>query len=195
LIENLNIAFSKLPGVGKKTAQRFTFHLLQRNREDGLKLASALLDAMTKIKNCSSCKTLTQNDICDICANPKRNNKQICVVESPTDIILIEESQSYNGLYFVLGGYLSPIDGIGAKELELEKLEIIFSKNNNIEELILATNATLEGEITADYIKNMADKFKIKTTRLAHGIPLGGELEYIDSNTLAHAFNGRNNYE
>lgn len=194
MIETLNNAWTQLPGVGQKTAQRFTYHLLQRNREAGIELAQALLNAMSEVKECSSCRTLTQNNLCAICTNPKRNKQQLCIVESPTDILLIEQSQSYQGLYFVLSGYLSPIDGIGAEELGLDKLKKIFD-TVQISELILATNATLEGEITADYIKNMADKFQIKTTRLAHGIPLGGELEYIDSHTLAHAFKGRNHYE
>ena len=194
MIETLNTTFTQLPGVGNKTAQRFTYHLLQRNREGGIKIAEALINAMSEVKECSSCRTLTQNELCAICANPKRDKQKLCIVESPTDIILIEQSQSYQGLYFVLSGYLSPIDGIGAEELGLDKLKKIFD-TVQISELILATNATLEGEITADYIKNMADKFQIKTTRLAHGIPLGGELEYIDSHTLAHAFKGRSHYE
>jgi recombination protein RecR len=194
MIETLKNAFTQLPGVGQKTARRFTYHLLQRNRDGGIALAEALINAMSEVKECSSCRNLTQNALCSICSNPKRDQQKLCIVESPTDILLIEQSQSYQGLYFVLSGYLSPIDGIGAEELGLNKLKDIFEKTK-ISELILATNATLEGEITADYIKNMADRFDVKTTRLAHGIPLGGELEYIDSHTLAHAFKGRNDYE
>lgn len=194
MIKTLTDAFCALPGVGKKTAQRFSYYLLERNREGGLKIANALINAMEKVGNCNSCRTLSEKNICDICANPKRDNSKVCIVETPQDIEAIEQTMSYHGLYFVLSGYLSPIDGIGAKELGLNKLEDRL-KNKEIKEIILATNTTIEGEVTAHYLNSIAKKLAIKTTRIAHGVPLGGELEYTDANTLAHAFQGRKDYE
>lgn len=194
MIESLNNAFCILPGVGKKSAQRFVYHLLEHNRGGAIKLAKALIDAMEHIGNCKKCKALSENDICEICANDKRDKSTLCIVETPADIYAIEQSKAYNGVYFVLGGYLSPIDGIGSKELGLQDLEIKLELEG-VGEIILATNATIEGEVTAHYISNMAQKFNIKITRLAHGIPIGGELEYAGINTIAHAISGRKNYE
>ena len=194
MIEKLNKAFSKLPGVGSKTAQRFIYHLLERDRLGGLEIAKALTDAMENVKNCAKCRTLTEKNICEICSNISRDNTQLCVVETPSDINVIEQSGVYTGKYFVLSGYLSPIDGIGAAELGLNELEELLSKSN-ISEIILATNATIEGEVTAHYIHNLAKKYQVKTTRIAHGIPLGGELEYTDINTIAHALSGRKDYD
>ncbi|CAC9452281.1 Recombination protein RecR [uncultured Gammaproteobacteria bacterium] len=194
MIESLNKAFCALPGVGKKTAQRFVYHLLERNREGGMNLAKALVDAMEHVKHCSSCRTLSEKDICNICANNNRTNTQLCVVETPTDIHAIEQSHIYKGKYFVLSGYLSPIDGIGASELGLDELEQKLHQQD-IEEIILATNATIEGEVTAHYISNMAKQFEVRITRIAHGIPIGGELEYADINTIAHALSGRKDYD
>lgn len=194
MIESLNKAFCTLPGVGSKTAQRFVYHLLERNREGGLDLAKALVDAMKHVKHCSSCRTLSEKTICDICANDVRDSSQLCIIETPTDIHAIEKSGVYKGKYFVLSGYLSPIDGIGAAELGLDGLEQKL-KDQAIEEIILATNATVEGEVTAHYISNMAKQFDVKITRIAHGIPIGGELEYADINTIAHALSGRKNYD
>ncbi len=194
MIEKLNKAFSKLPGVGSKTAQRFIYHLLERDRLGGLEIAKALTDAMENVKNCEKCRTLTEKNICEICSNISRDNTQLCVVETPSDIHIIEQSGVYSGKYFVLSGYLSPIDGIGAAELGLNELEELLSKNQ-ISEIILATNATIEGEVTAHYIHNLAKKYQVKTTRIAHGIPLGGELEYTDINTIAHALSGRKAYD
>lgn len=193
MIETLNKAFCALPGVGNKTAQRFVYHLLERNREGGFELAKALVDAMEHVKHCSSCRTLSEKNICNICANDVRDNSQLCIVETPTDIHAIEQSGVYKGKYFVLSGYLSPIDGIGAAELGLDELEQKL-KDQNVEEVILATNATVEGEVTAHYISNMVKQFDIKITRIAHGIPIGGELEYADINTIAHALSGRKSY-
>ncbi len=193
MIEKLNKAFCALPGVGSKTAQRFVYHLLERNREGGFELAKALVDAMEHVKHCSSCRTLSEKPICNICANDHRNNTQLCIVETPTDIHAIEQSGVYQGKYFVLSGYLSPIDGIGAAELGLDELEQKLHEQK-IEEIILATNATVEGEVTAHYISNMAKQFDIQITRIAHGIPIGGELEYADINTIAHALSGRKDY-
>ena len=194
MIEKLNKAFSKLPGVGSKTAQRFIYHLLERDRLGGLELAKALTDAMENVKNCQKCRTLTEKNICEICSNISRDFTQLCVVETPSDIHVIEQSGVYTGKYFVLSGYLSPIDGIGASELGLNELEELLSENQ-VTEIILATNATIEGEVTAHYIHNLAKKYQIKTTRIAHGIPLGGELEYTDINTIAHALSGRKDYD
>ena len=194
MIEKLNKAFSKLPGVGSKTAQRFIYHLLERDRPGGLEIAKALIDAMENVKNCEKCRTLTEKNICEICSNISRDNTQLCIVETPSDIHVIEQSGVYTGKYFVLSGYLSPIDGIGAAELGLKELEEILG-SNDISEVILATNATIEGEVTAHYIHNLAQKYQVKTTRIAHGIPLGGELEYTDINTIAHALSGRKDYD
>ncbi len=194
MIESLNKAFCALPGVGSKTAQRFVYHLLERNRDGGMKLAKALEDAMEHVKHCSSCRTLSEKEICNICANEVRDSSQLCVVETPTDIHAIEQSGIYKGKYFVLSGYLSPIDGIGAAELGMDDLEKKL-QDKNINEIILATNATVEGEVTAHYISNMAKQFDIQITRIAHGIPIGGELEYADINTIAHALSGRKNYD
>ena len=194
MIETLNKAFCALPGVGSKTAQRFVYHLLERNRDGGFELAKALVDAMEHVKHCSSCRTLSEKTICNICANDVRDSAQLCVVETPTDIHAIEQSGVYKGKYFVLSGYLSPIDGIGAAELGLDELEQKL-RDQKVEEIILATNATVEGEVTAHYISNMAKQFDIQITRIAHGIPIGGELEYADINTIAHALSGRKNYD
>jgi len=194
MIETLNKAFCALPGVGAKTAQRFVYHLLERNREGGFELAKALVDAMEHVKHCSSCRTLSEKTICNICANHNRDDTQLCIVETPTDIHAIEQSSVYKGKYFVLSGYLSPIDGIGATELGLDELEQKL-RDQNVEEIILATNATVEGEVTAHYISNMAKQFDVQITRIAHGIPIGGELEYADINTIAHALSGRKSYD
>jgi recombination protein RecR len=194
MIETLNKSFCTLPGVGSKTAQRFVYHLLERNREGGFELAKALVDAMEHVQHCHTCRTLSEKTICNICANNSRDKSQLCIVETPTDIYAIEQSGVYKGKYFVLSGYLSPIDGIGASELGLDELEQKLN-NEQIKEIILATNATVEGEVTAHYISNMAKQFNIQITRIAHGIPIGGELEYADINTIAHALTGRNQYE
>ena len=194
MIEKLNKAFSKLPGVGSKTAQRFIYHLLERDRPGGLEIAKALTDAMENVKNCEKCRTLTEKTICEICSNISRDNTQLCIVETPSDIHVIEQSGVYTGKYFVLSGYLSPIDGIGAAELGLNELEELLG-SNDVSEVILATNATIAGEVTAHYIHNLAQKYQVKTPRIAHGIPLGGELEYTDINTIAHALSGRKDYD
>ena len=184
MIEKLNKAFSKLPGVGAKTAQRFIYYLLERDRPGGLDLAKALNEAMENVKNCERCRTLTEKTVCEICSSTSRDESQLCIVETPSDIHVIEQSGVYSGKYFVLSGYLSPIDGIGAAELGLDELEGLLTKEK-VNEIILATNATIEGEVTAHYIHNLAKKYQIKTTRIAHGIPLGGELEYTDITTIA----------
>jgi recombination protein RecR len=193
MIKNLIKSFTKLPGVGNKTAQRFAYHLLERNREAGMELSKSLELAMTHVKNCKDCQTLTENDICSICADPDRDYSILCIVETPNDLNLIEESGIFKGKYFVLGGYLSPIDGITPEDLGLDILESKI-KQSEIIEIILATNATIEGEVTAHFIKNMTKGLNLNVTRIAHGIPIGGELEYADSNTIAHALSDRKNY-
>ena len=182
-----------LPGVGPKTAQRMAFHLLERDRGGAKVLARIMDTAVEKIGHCQQCRTLTEEALCDICSHPARNPALLCVVENPTDILAIEQSAVFRGYYFVLMGHLSPLDGIGPEELGLDQLETRFSQGE-IKETILATNPTVEGEVTAHYIGEMAKSFGVKTSRIAHGVPFGGELEYIDSQTLSHAFEGRTKY-
>lgn len=190
LIAQLNKAFCVLPGVGSKSAQRFIYYLLEKNKKSGIDLANSLLETMTHIKKCQQCRCLTQSDYCHICLSNKRDKTLLCIVETSYDIDIIEQSQSFNGIYFVLNGYLSPIDGIGVAELNLDQLEALLA-NNSIQEVVLATNATMEGLITAHYLSELIKKYQIKVTQIAHGVPLGGELEYSDINTICHAIKGR----
>ncbi|WP_133470953.1 recombination mediator RecR [Paraglaciecola marina] len=191
LIKELIDAFKVLPGVGPKSAQRMAFHLLERNRQGAMTLSNVLHNAMEHVKHCEQCRTFCENALCEICANPKRQESlQICVVESPQDVLAIEQTLEFKGRYFVLMGRLSPIDGIGPVDIGLEDLANILEKEG-IEEVILATNPTVEGEATAHYIAQMCKTHDIKASRIAHGVPVGGELEFIDGNTLTHAFNGR----
>jgi len=189
-INTLIQAFCQLPGIGPKSAQRITYQLLERNKPGATQLADALQHAVTNIKHCQQCRTLTEHDICNICANPKRDASMLCVVETPADILAVEQTHSYNGLYFVLMGHLSPLDGIGPNEIRISELKTRFD-TNNLAEIILATNPTVEGEATAHYIAGLITNKDIKCTRIAHGVPMGGELEYIDGNTLTRAFTGR----
>jgi recombination protein RecR len=179
-----------LPGVGPKSAQRMAFHLLERNRNAALVLANALQGAMSDIRRCRSCRMFADQDLCPICAAVSRDRSMLCVVESPADVVAVEHSGSYRGRYFVLMGHLSPLDGIGPKELGLEQLEALLHEGE-IREVILATNPTVEGDATAHYIAEMAGRSRVKSTRIAHGVPVGGELEYVDGGTLAHALAGR----
>lgn len=190
LLAQLMNAFQVLPGVGPKSAQRICFNLLQKNKGSALKLAAVLKEACEKIGECQRCRTLTENDLCRICSSSKRNTDQLCIVETPADLMQIEGATDYSGTYFVLHGNLSPIDGLGPSELGFPKLVDILSKEP-IKEVILATSSTLEGQTTAQYIAQMCSKADINATGLAHGVPLGGELEYVDANTIAHAFGGR----
>ena len=183
-------AFRCLPGVGPKSAQRMAYHLLERNRDGAKHLAEMLQKAVENIGHCERCRTLTESQICSICTDERREKSVLCVVESPMDVNVIEQSGTYNGLYFVLMGRLSPLDGIGPSEIGLDKLALRLDEGE-VSELILATNATVEGEATAHYIAEQARRREIKTTRLAQGVPLGGELEYVDGGTLAHAMLGR----
>jgi recombination protein RecR len=167
-----------------------SYYLLERDRAGGRRLAEVLAEAMERIGHCSRCRTLTEAEVCTLCSNPQRDGTLLCVVETPADLALIETAIDYRGLYFVLGGRISPIDGIGPQELGLDRLEQRFAEGE-IKEVILATNATVEGEATAQFIHDMARVRNIRTTRIAQGVPMGGELEYVDSVTLAHAFRGR----
>lgn len=191
LLTELIQALTCLPGVGKKSAARMAFQLLERNRSGALSLSQALYNAMEHIQHCDQCRTFTESKLCHICENPSRaQSGLLCVVESPQDVNAIEQSSSYNGLYFVLMGHLSPIDGIGPDDLGLDKFEKLLL-SMELSEVILATNPTVEGEATAHYIAQLCSKHNVKASRIAHGVPVGGELEYIDSNTLTHAFTGR----
>ncbi len=193
VIDDLIEALRCLPSVGPRSSQRMAYHLLERNRDGGHRLAEALSSAMDKVKHCQQCRTFTEDELCNICSNQGRIQDQICVVESPSDIIAIENTASYRGLYFVLMGHLSPLDGIGPEELGLDQLERRLSQGE-FKELILATNPTVEGEATAHYIYDLCDHSTIEVTRIAHGVPLGGELEYVDGGTLAHSFSGRQKF-
>jgi recombination protein RecR len=190
LLQQLIDALKCLPGVGPKSAQRMAFHLLERDRTGAKNLARALIEAVENIGHCQSCRTLSETDICSICESPSRDSSVLCVVETPADVLAIEHTAEYRGKYFVLMGHLSPLDGIGPDELGLDLLEQKLA-SGDIKELILATNPTVEGETTAHYISEMSAEHKVEATRIAHGVPLGGELEYIDAGTLAHAFSGR----
>ena len=190
LLQQLIEALRCLPGVGPKSAQRMAFHLLERDREGGRRLAAVLADSVERIGRCSRCRTLTELEVCRLCANPARDPAQLCVVENPTDVMALEQATGFQGLYFVLGGRLSPLDGIGPAELGLDRLRERLA-SGEVRELILATATTVEGEATAHYIAELATEAGVPVTRIAHGVPLGGELEFVDSGTLAHAFAGR----
>lgn len=190
LIDELMSALRALPGVGPKSAQRMAMHLLERDREGASRLSEALAQAVEGVGECNRCRTLTEQSLCTICANSRRNGALLCVVETPADILAIEQAGTFQGTYFVLHGHLSPIDGIGPEDLGLNQLQQLLSEGG-IEEVILATNPTIEGEATAHYISERAKALSVPVSRIAHGVPLGGELEYIDGGTLAHAFSSR----
>lgn len=191
LIDQLIGALRYLPGIGPKSAQRMAFHLLQQGRSEGLLLAQNLEQALTKVGNCKNCRTFSEYELCNICASNRRDDTSLCIVESPADIIAIEQTNTYHGRYFVLMGHLSPIDGIGPNEIGIGELNNLLAGQTAITEVIIATNPTVEGEATAYYIANLMHARAIKCTRIAHGVPLGGELEYVDANTLAKALHGR----
>ena len=190
LIEKLVESFRCLPGVGPKSAQRMALFLLERNRAGGRQLSSMLAEALEKVGNCEQCRTLTEENLCRICSNPARNAKLLCIVESPADVHAIEQTGSFKGLYFVLMGHLSPIDGIGPEQIGIPAL-LELLRNRDVEEVILASNPTVEGEATAWYISEQLRDFNVVVSRIAHGVPVGGELEFVDGGTLSHAFNGR----
>lgn len=190
LIARLMEALRCLPGVGPKSSQRMALHLLERDRQGGRRLASTLAEAMERIGRCSLCRNLTENETCAICSNARRDRGLLCVVESPVDVLAIEQATAFQGLYFVLLGRLSPLDGIGPAELGLDRLERRLDETPP-REMIIATNPTVEGEATAYYLHQMAQARGLDVSRIAHGVPLGGELEYTDQSTLAHAFGSR----
>ncbi|ALP53170.1 recombination protein RecR [Candidatus Tenderia electrophaga] len=190
LIADLIEALRCLPGVGPKSAQRMAYHLLERDRDGARRMAAALTAAADKVGHCTSCRTLTELEICPVCASPSRDRSLLCVVEMPTDVAAIEQSNVYKGLYFVLMGHLSPLDGIGPADIGLDLLSIRLGQGE-IKEVILATNSTVEGEATAHYIAELARSHGVAVSRIARGVPMGGELEYIDGGTLSHAMAGR----
>ena len=189
-LAHLIAAFRRLPGVGQKSAQRMAFHLLERDRDGARELGRALHEAVTRIGQCRRCRMLSDTDLCPICASPQRDAGLMCVVESPADVVAVEQSGGFRGHYFVLMGHLSPLDGIGPTELGVSQLEALLDEGS-VRELILATNPTVEGDATAHYLGELATRRGLKASRIAHGVPVGGELEYVDGGTLAHALAGR----
>jgi recombination protein RecR len=183
-------ALRRLPGVGPKSAQRMAFHLLERDREGALELGRALDQAVQQVGQCRRCRMLTDGELCPICANPGRDASLVCVVESPADVVAVEQSGSFRGRYFVLMGHLSPLDGVGPEELGVAQLEAVLDEGL-VREVILATNPTVEGDATAHFLGQLAQRRGIRASRIAHGVPVGGELEYVDGGTLAHALAGR----
>ncbi len=190
LLNRLIAALRCLPGVGPKSAQRMALHLLERDRDGGHRLVDALRAALEGIGHCRLCRDLSETELCALCANPRRDRSLLCVIETPADVLAVEQATGFQGVYFVLMGHLSPLDGIGPVELGLEALEARLDEGE-VREMILATNPTVEGEATAYYLAELARERGIRATRIAHGVPLGGELESVDGGTLAHAFAGR----
>lgn len=190
LLEQLVQSLRCLPGVGPKSAQRMAFYLLERNRAGAARLSEVLKEALARIGHCQQCRALSEDALCRLCSHPGRDQSMLCVVGSPADVLAIEQAGSYRGLYFVLAGHLSPIDGIGPEEIGIGQLMSLL-ENKPVAEVILANSPTVEGEATASYIAGLLSGRQLTVSRLAHGIPLGGELEYIDGGTLSHAFNGR----
>ncbi|MDB5825553.1 MAG: recR [Herminiimonas sp.] len=182
----LTEALRKLPGVGPKSAQRMAYHLMQHDREGASLLGHALLQAIEKIRHCARCNTFTESEVCETCLDPERDSRLLCVVETPADQLMIEQTMTYKGLYFILMGRLSPLDGIGPKDIHLDKL-MQRAADGVVAEVVLATNFTNEGEATAHYISETLKTRGLKVTRLARGVPVGGELEYVDAGTIARA--------
>lgn len=190
VLEALKQALRRLPGVGPKSASRMAYHLLERDREGARQIAQALTNAVERIVHCRRCNNLSETELCPICSSNRRDRSLLCVVESPSDLVSLDQSGVYNGLYFVLMGRLSPLDGIGPDEIGIPRLEALLDEGD-IKEVVLATNLTVEGEATAHYISDLVRGRRIKATRIAYGVPIGGELEYTDRNTLARALAGR----
>lgn len=190
LLQSLIDSLRCLPGVGPKSAQRMAFHLLERNRTGAMGLSASLAAAVEGIQHCQQCRMFTDSDLCEFCTDARRDERLLCIVEGPADVLAVEQSTGFKGRYFVLMGHLSPIDGIGPDELGLDVLEKCLDYEN-VEEVILATNSTVEGEATAHFLAEMARARNLRVSRIAHGVPVGGELEYVDGGTLAHAFTGR----
>ena len=190
LLSQLIQAFKILPGIGEKSAQRMAFYLLEKNREGGLNLAKLISTSVDKIRNCSVCRNLTEDTVCEICRDERRDKKTVCVVESPADVIAIEKSGSFKGKYFVLMGRLSPIDGVTPQDLGIPKL-VENINTSEVQEIIIATSPTIEGDATSFYIKDQLAENNILISRIAYGVPMGGELEYVDNTTLGRAIQGR----
>jgi recombination protein RecR len=190
LLMQLIDALRCMPGVGRKSAQRIAFHMLERDRDGASNLAAALTEAVSGIGHCGRCRMLSEHELCSICAASGRDTSQLCIVESPADVMAIEDATGFRGLYFVLMGHLSPLDGIGPQELGLEQLEERL-RAGDVEEMIIATNPTVEGDATAHFLADIAQQNGVRAGRIAPGVPLGGELEYVDGGTLSHAFYGR----
>jgi len=189
-LEVLTAALKRLPGVGPKSAQRFAYHLLQHDREGAALIARALNEAGERIRHCASCNTFTELEVCETCTSSRRDATLLCVVETPADQLMVEQTLSFGGLYFVLMGRLSPLDGIGPREINLDRL-VARACDGLVREVILATNFTQEGEATAHYIGELLRARGLKVTRLARGVPVGSELEYVDPGTIAHALRDR----
>jgi recombination protein RecR len=179
-----------LPGVGPKSAQRMAFHLLERNRDGAREIAASVAAAIEKLGHCRRCRMFAEGDLCPVCASASRDATLLCVVESPADVVAIEQTASYRGRYFVLMGHLSPLDGIGPQEIGISAFEKLLTEGE-VREVILATNPTVEGEATAHFLAEVTTRFGLRASRIAHGVPVGGELEYVDGGTLAHALAGR----
>ena len=189
-IDRLKQALRRLPGVGPKTAQRMAFYLLERDRDGARALADALREATASVEHCQRCNNFSETELCQICASGKRDESLLCVVETPADLDTIEQAGAYSGYYLVLMGHLSPLDGVGPEDLAIDHLMKIVSENA-VQEVILATNLTMEGEATADHLSDLLGRSSVSVSRLARGVPVGGELEYMDANTLNQAFNDR----
>ncbi|WP_148254322.1 recombination mediator RecR [Aidingimonas lacisalsi] len=194
LVEQLMESLRVLPGVGPKSAQRMAMHLLERDRDGGRRMSSILAEALDKVGYCARCRTLTEEEICGLCRHPRRDESVLCIVESPADMLAFEEAGGYRGLYFVLHGHLSPLDGIGPEDIGLDQLEARLDEGG-VEEIVLATNPTAEGEATAHYIAAQLAGRDLRVSRLAYGMPMGGELEYVDGGTLSRAFTGRQPFQ
>lgn len=186
-LEALIQALRCLPGVGPKSAQRMAYHLLQRDQDGARRLAISMKNAVERVRHCNLCNTFTETEICEICASLRRDRSLLCVVETPGDLLMMEQTQTYRGLYFVLMGRLSPLDGIGPRDIHLDAL-IRRAADGIVKEVILATNFTVEGEATAHYISELLGERGLKVSRIARGLPVGGELEHVDAGTLAQAY-------
>ena len=189
-LEVLVEQFAKLPGIGRKSAQRLAFHILNSSEADASKFAEAIINAKKLVKYCNVCQNITDSEVCSICNNPKRDSSVICVTESPKDVISIEKTNEYHGLYHVLHGAISPMDDIGPNDIKIAEL-LKRLESDEVKEVIMATNPTIEGEATAMYIARLIKPLGVKVTRIAHGIPVGGDLEYADEVTLTKAMEGR----
>ncbi len=190
LINNLISAFRCLPGVGPKSAARMVFHILERDRDGGKQLSQSLLDAILKVGRCQMCRTLCESNLCQLCDSALRDRSKLCVVETPADVLAVEQTGGYRGVYFVLMGHLSPLDGIGPEDIGIDLFRSRLAQGE-IKEVILATNPTVEGEATAHYLAEVVKGQQIQVTRIAYGVPLGGDIEYIDAGTLARALMAR----